>query len=212
MRPMSFPYDALTKKEHALFTRLTTPQKIQTYLDSLPINFEKGGDTHYSPRAVFSLKKAHCVEGALLAAAVLWFHGEKPLLMNFKVDTTKDFEHVVAIYMQNGYVGAISKTNHAVLRYRDPIYKTARELALSYFHEYYLGTTGEKTLLAYSKPYDVRHMGSGWVTAPDNVWDIDRELDRMPHHSLVPPANRMYLRPATKFERQVTNRTEWREA
>jgi hypothetical protein len=94
------------------------------------------------------------MEGALLAAAILEFHGQKPLLMDLR-SASEDLDHVVALFRQFGCWGAISKTNHAVLRYREPIYKTVRELAMSYFHEYFLDN-GKKTLRAYSIPVDVR--------------------------------------------------------
>ena len=104
-----------------------------------------------SPRRVLATRTAHCFEGALLAATVLWMQGEIPLLLDLATNA-QDIDHVVALYKCNGYWGAISKTNHAVLRFRDPVYKTIRELALSYFHEYYLEATGEKTLISYSLP------------------------------------------------------------
>ena len=97
--------------------------------------------------------KAHCMEGALLAAAILEFHGHKPLLLDLR-STSEDLDHVVALFKQNGYWGAISKTNHVVLRYREPIYGSVRELAMSYFHEYFLDN-GKKTLREYSVPVDL---------------------------------------------------------
>lgn len=123
----------LTPKEYQFLKRLNTPNKIQDYLDTLPINYEKSGETYHSPRFVLQHKKAHCLEGALLAAVALMIQGYKPLLLDLRT-TSRDTDHVVASENFNGYWGAISKTNHAVLRYRDPIYKTPRELALSYFH------------------------------------------------------------------------------
>ncbi|MBI5077959.1 MAG: hypothetical protein HZB11_01145 [Candidatus Yonathbacteria bacterium] len=128
----------LTEADKKILSRLNTPQKIQDFLDSLPQNHEKNGETCMSPSRVLKEKKAHCIEGAMLAATALWLSGEKPLIMSFKV-SRGDEDHIVALYKKNGYWGAISKTNHAVLRFRDPIYRTTRELALSYFHEYFLG-------------------------------------------------------------------------
>lgn len=126
----------LTKHEETLLRKLKTPALIQDYLDRLPINFESEGDTHYSPRVVLRKKTAHCIEGALLAATALWLQGKAPLLLDLKTKQHDD-EHVVALFKDGTYWGAISKTNHGVLRYRDPIYKTVRELALSYYHEYF---------------------------------------------------------------------------
>jgi hypothetical protein len=144
----------LSREEHAVFNKLRTPRAVQDFLDALPINQEKQGETYYSPRLVIREKKAHCMEGALFAATALWLSGREPLLMDFRTAPI-DEDHVVALYQDNGYWGAISKTNHAILRFRDPIYKTPRELALSYFHEYFDFTTGEKTLCEYSKPFDL---------------------------------------------------------
>ena len=97
------------------------------------MNFEPHGDTLKSPRYVMKEKNAHCLEGAFFAAAVLWYHGEEPLLLDLQ-STSEDYDHVVALFKRNGRWGALSKTNHAVLRYREPIYRSADELAMSYFH------------------------------------------------------------------------------
>ena len=119
----------LTKHELAIFKKLNTPRKIQDFLERMPINFDKGADTLMSPRRLLRVGKAHCIEGALFAAAALWFHGHKPLLLDLQA-TDDDYDHVVALFRHNGYWGAISKTNHAVLRYREPVYRGIRELAL----------------------------------------------------------------------------------
>lgn len=198
----------LSSREEALLRKLKTPILIQEYLDILPINFEKNGDTHYSPRRVLREKKAHCIEGALLAASALWLHGKPPLLLDLKTKLYDD-EHVVALFKQNGYWGAISKTNHAVLRYRDPIYKTVRELALSYYHEYFRDSDGLKTLISYSRPFDLRTFGSGWVTSEKDLWHIDDALNAHPHYPLVPDKNKKYIRRATVFERRALNAREW---
>src|SRR5690606_22648808 len=134
-----------TKDELKIIKKLNTPSKIQDFLNSLEINIEEDGDTSYSPRTVLKKRKAHCVEGAVLAAAILRFHGQKPLILDLET-SNDDFDHVIALFNKNGYWGAISKTNHAVLRYREPVYKTIRELVMSYFHEYFLNKNGKKTL------------------------------------------------------------------
>ncbi|MBU3664858.1 MAG: hypothetical protein FGM15_03130 [Chthoniobacterales bacterium] len=200
----------LTKTEQAILRRLNTPQKIQDFIDRLPVNFEKRGDTHYSPRRVLRERKAHCVEGALLAAAALWFHGRPPLLLDLKTILLDD-EHVVALFKENGYWGAISKTNHAVVRWRDPIYRTVRELAASYFHEYFRDEDGIKTLTSYSRPFDLRRFGQDWITAEHDWWELDDLLNATPHYPLVPPRNRRHIRRATPFERKVLNKREWSE-
>ena len=174
----------LTKSEERLFKTLTTPAKIQEYLNSIPYNFEADGQTCMSPRRVINMKRAHCIEGAYLAAAVLWYHGEKPLLMDLR-STKHDLDHVVAVFKRNGYWGAISKTNHAVLRYREPIYKTIRELALSYFHEYFLDD-GTKTLREYSLPFSLAKYGTGWITSDEDLWQIGADLDDSQHRAILP--------------------------
>lgn len=198
----------LTPTEEKILKKLSTPQKIQDYLDTLPMNHEKRGETHMSVRRVLREKKAHCIEGALLAAAALKFHGEKPLLMDLKARRPDD-DHVVALFKQRGYWGAISKTNHAVLRYRDPVYKTLRELALSYFHEYFWYRDGKKMLVSYSNPLNLSALGDGWVTAEDELWFLDKKLNALPHFKIVPPKNARVLRPANRFERRVAGIEEW---
>ena len=125
-----------------LYTKLNSPAKIQDYVNTLPANFEPTGETCMSPLRVVETGTAHCMEGAMLAASVLRFHGARPLVMDLRAKRP-DQDHVVALFQAGGYWGAISKTNHAVLRYREPIYKTLRELALSFFHEYFENTTGK---------------------------------------------------------------------
>lgn len=200
----------LTAKEIALFKKLNTPQKIQAYLDELPINYEKNGETCSSPRVAIRNNKAHCIEGAFIAATALWFHGEKPLLLDLKTVSIKiDSDHVVALYKKNGYWGAISKTNHHVLRSRDPIYKTVRELALSYFHEYFLPKTGEKTLRMYSRPFSLKKFGTSWITSEENLWNIAEALDESKHFDLIPKTQKKYIHLASHHERKTASIPEW---
>jgi hypothetical protein len=202
---------SFTPSELKIFTSLSTPIKIQDYLDAMPTNWEKKGETCMSPRRVLANKKAHCLEGAMLAAAALWVHGEPPLLFDLKTANRDD--HVVALYRRNGYWGAISKTNHATLRFRDPVYKTLRELALSYFHEYFDNATGKKILRAYSaKPFDLRQYGDEWITSEEELFHIDRAIDRAPHVSLMPKKNGRMIRLADKIERKAGRITEWRKS
>jgi len=202
---------ALTKTEETLFKKLGTPRKIQDYLNTIPVNFEKRGRTFYAPRMVLSHKKAHCVEGALFAAAALWYHGHKPLLLDL-VPIPSDHAHVVALYRVHGYWGAISKTNHAVLRYRDPIYKTPRELALSYFHEVFFDKNGLKTLRSYSNPFNLARFGTKWITAEENPWYLNDALDATPHFPFIPEKNKRLIRPADPVERTAGSITEWKKS
>lgn len=198
----------LTRSELSVLRPLTTPIKIQDWLDALPLNWEKRGETYMSPRRALRAHKMHCLEGALFAAATLWLHGEPPLLLDLK--TNNDIDHVVALYQRHGYWGAISKTNHASLRFRDPIYKTLRELALSYFHEYFEDLTGKKVLGSYSsQPFNLTSLGTDWLTAEEDVFDIVQAIDRAPHRRLVPKRNVRLVRPADRMERRAGKLIEW---
>jgi hypothetical protein len=198
----------LTGQELKIFKKLNGPIKIQNFLDSLPRNCEKRGDTCLSPRCVLREKKAHCIEGALLAAAALWFHGEEPLVMDFRA-TDEDYDHVIALYKRNGYWGAISKTNHVGLRWRDPVYKTIRELAMSYFHEYLHDTTHKKTLRSYSAPVNLKRFGAKWITAEEDLFVIAGEIDGVRHFPVAPKKNLRLVRPADKMERKANRLIEW---
>lgn len=189
--------------------RLDTPIKIQNFLDALPFNFEKKGETHMSPRRVLRTRRAHCLEGALLAALALHLHGEEPLLLDL-VSLPHDDDHVVALYKRNDYWGAISKTNHATIRFRDPVYKTLRELAISYFHEWFMNSNGEKTLQSYSKPLNLKRFGTKWITAEEELWWLDKELNALSHYALVPKGNRKYIRKADPMELKAGSFVEWK--
>lgn len=201
----------LTKSELKIFRELSTPIKIQDFLDKIPMNHEKRGETYLSPRRVLKLRKMHCLEGAMFAALALWLHGEKPLLLDLKA-TDEDDDHVVALYRRNGYWGAISKTNHAVLRFRDPVHKTIRELVLSYFHEYFKNSDGKKVLVSYSaKPLDMRTLGIGWITAGEDLHYVAEKIDFARHLRIYPEKNQKYLRPADKMERRAGRIVEWKK-
>lgn len=145
----------LTADEIALFRKLSTPIGIQDYLDTLAINFEKKGPTDMSPRSVIREQKAHCFEGAVLAALALWLHGEDPLILDMRVESADC--HCITLYRRNGLWGAISKTNHAALRFRDPVYASIRELLMSYFHEAWDDATGKKNLRGSAGPFNLKN-------------------------------------------------------
>jgi hypothetical protein len=189
---------------------LQTPAKIQDFLNTIPFNFELDGvDTLKSPLRTLRENNAHCFEGALLAAYLLSLQGYTPLLMYLQ-STKKDFDHVIAPFKVNGYWGAISKTNHAVLRYREPVYKTIRELALSYFHEYFLDD-GTKTLRYYTEPLDVTVFDDSWIDSEEDLWGIDAELDKMKHFEIVPKKYLKKLRKADQVEREAGKIVEWKK-
>lgn len=194
--------------EHRILKKLKNPRKIQDYLDTLPINFEMKGETYMSPRRVMREKTAHCFEGALFAAAALAYHGEKPLLMDFRT-IPEDEDHVITLFKQNGYWGALSKTNHAILRYRDPIYLSPRELAVSYFHEY-LMYDRRKSLRAYSAPYDLSKFApQRWITEEKELFWLVRALDNARHFPIAPKKNLKLLRKAAPVEIRAMSIVEW---
>ncbi len=192
----------LHKDEESFLRSLKTSSAIQDFLDSLPFNFEKGGETCMSPRRVLREKKAHCLEGAMLAATALMLQGRKPLILSLKVDR-RDDDHVVALFKEHGYWGAISKTNHAVLRYRDPVYRSIRELAMSYFNEYFLVSDGTKTMRGYSKPINLRKFGSTWVVEEKDLWPIAASIFDAPHAQAIPGNNRRFIKDAHVLERKA---------
>jgi hypothetical protein len=198
----------LTPAEHRLFARLDTPQKIQDFLDRLPANFEPDGDTAMSPRRVLQTRTAHCSEGAILAAAVLAYHGRPAWLMDIQA-LPSDQDHIVTLFKERGLCGALSKTNHAILRWRDPIYASARELAMSYAHEYCL-PGGKKSMLTYSKPFSLaRYSPQRWVIAAEDLdWLLD-ELDSSPHLPVAPQHAMRKRRRSSQVELLAQDLVEW---
>jgi hypothetical protein len=199
----------LTKAELKLLLRLNTPIKIQNYLDSISVNYELEGQSCMSPRRVMRMMTAHCIEGALFAATALWLAGEEPLLLDLK--SHRDEDHVVALYKRNGFWGAISKTNHATLRFRDPIYATVRELAASYFHEFFSNARPRKSLRSHSDPFDMSRYGTSWITAEEELYDIAADLDDAKHYELFPQKNVQYIRSPDVMERKAGGLMEWTE-
>lgn len=201
---------AFTKKEVKLIKALNTPAKVQDFLNTIPINHEVDGvDRIKSPVNVLRQKSAHCIEAAILGAYIISVHGYKPLILH--LETIKDdFEHVVVPFQgKHNLWGALSKTNHTILRYRDPVYKTIRELVMSYFHEYMMDN-GHKTLRRYSDPMDLREFGSDWMLEEGDLWGIDEELGKVPHHDIAPKDVLKNLRNTDKIERESLRAVEWK--
>lgn len=194
------------RSEQRLLKRLSTPVRVQDYLETLRANFE---ETCLSPRRVMREGKANCMEGAMLAAAAFWYHGVLPLLLDLKA-VARDQDHVVALFRYRGRWGAVSKTNHAVLRYREPVYRDVRELAMSYFHEYFLHD-GRKTLRSYSRPFDLsRFSRRGWMTAEEDVWYVPEALDVVSHQSILTSVMVRRLRRADPIEIAAGKIVQWR--
>lgn len=175
--------DGFNARERAALERLHTPAKIQKFLDDLDYNKEKTGDTCRSPRRVLRDRTAQCMEGALFAAAALRFHGYPPLLVD--LEAVRDDDHVLAVFRRDGHWGAIAKSNYAGLRFRDPVYRSLREMVMSFFEHYY-NPAGEKTLRRYSRPVDLRRFDSiEWMTAERDLWEIGDYLVTIAHRPLL---------------------------
>ncbi len=193
--------------------KLNTPAKVQDFLNSLPFNFEneKGykRETLKSPLFTLRQRKAHCFEGALLGAYILSLHGFTPSVLHLKA-TKHDYDHVIAPFKINGFWGALSKTNHVVLRYREPIYRNIRELVISYFHEYFLNS-GLKTLRQYSEVLNLNTLPKDWAVRQGDLWDIDKKLDKMKHYDIVERAYIKKLRKADKVEIKAGKIVEYKK-
>jgi hypothetical protein len=198
----------LSAGEFAVLERLGTPERIQAWLNATPINHELDGETVLSVREVIRQRRAHCIEGAMLAACALWVHGDPPLVVHLDCDES-DYPHVIAVFRRHGAWGALSKTNGAPLRYRDPIYRTLRELALSYFHEY-SNRRGQKTLRSYSVPFDLRRLPIGeWVTNEKSCWRAHDRLVQLRHYPLISRRQEKLLARRDAFERKAGKLVEY---
>jgi len=169
-----------TKEEIAFLKSMSDPDKIQAFLDSIDYNPDY---ECRSPRWVIRKKSAHCFEGALFAAAALQFIGYQPLIIDMKA--FNDDDHVIAVFKENGHWGAVAKSNFTTLRYREPVYRTLRELVMSYF-DFYFNTAGDKSLRSYSLPlnltiYDNKH----WSTTDDDLEYIGDKLEKIRHFQVI---------------------------
>lgn len=175
-------YD-LTRAEVALLRRLSTPDKVQRYLDDLTYNLEKGGDTVRSPRRVMRDRTAHCAEGAFFAAAAFRLNGRPPLIVDLEADN--DDDHVLAVYRERGLWGSVAISKFSGLRFRAPVYRTIRELVISYFEDYF-NWDGDRTLRAYSRPLSLARFDRiNWMTAEEDLWPVVEWLSVAHHTPLV---------------------------
>lgn len=171
-----------TRSELAVLGKLSSPEKIQRFLDEEVI-YDPSVSCR-SPRRVLRERRGHCVEGALLATTALRLHGHPPLILDLEAE--RDDDHVLTVFRRDGLWGAIGKSNYSGLRYREPVYKTLRELAMSYF-EHYFNRRGERTLRGYSRPINLAQFDStGWMTAEDDPWHIPNYLTTISHTPLIP--------------------------
>jgi hypothetical protein len=183
------PPHAWSRAERAALGRLSTPRRIQDLLDLFAYRTE---DAPASPRRALRERRAHCLDGALLAAAALRFHGHRPLLLDLRA--VHDDDHVLAVYRRAGGWGAVAKSNFAGLRYREPVHRSLRELAMTYFDPYF-NLERERTLRSYSTllPLD-RLDGWRWEWSDEAVPRIVERLDALRHFPLVDAGEARRLR------------------
>src|SRR5262249_27697935 len=172
----------LTPPDLRTFRALKTPGGIQKFLDELPYNLSL---TARSPKKVLHDRTASCLEGGIFGAAALRIIGFPPLI--FDLEAEQDTDHVVAIFKVRGHWGAVAKSNFAGCRYREPVYRTLRELAMSYFNIYF-NLRGQRTLRRYSRPVNLaRFDDRQWMTTEKPIWFIAEHLCDIPHISLLTP-------------------------
>ncbi|MDQ6713252.1 MAG: hypothetical protein M3077_07640 [Candidatus Dormibacteraeota bacterium] len=194
MPPVDAARGELTAAERSfLRRRLNTPMRIQEYLDGLEYNTEADGETFRSPRRVLRDETGNCIEGAVLAAAALRVQGQPPLIMD--LTAVHDEDHVLAVFKRDRCWGAIGTSKFTGLRFREPVYRTLRELAMSYFEHYY-NLRGERTLRGHGRPVNLRRFDRlAWMTTEKDLWPIAEHLERIPHVALITPAMGRKLSP-----------------
>ena len=181
-------YFGLAPSQWRKLRGLKTPDGIQKFLDDLPYNLNY---TASSPGKVLEQRTASCLEGGIFAAAALRVLGFPPLI--FDLEAEQDTDHVVAIFKVRGHWGAVAKSNFTGCRYREPVYRTLRELAMSYFNIYF-NLRGERTLRRYSRPVNLgRFDGLNWMATEKPVWFIAEHLCEIPHLSLLTPTMQKHL-------------------
>src|SRR6266542_4121919 len=178
----------LTRAEFAILRRLNTPQKIQLFVNAIPANHEIGGETILSVRQVLRQRRAHCIEGAFVAACALWIHGKPPLVMFMDCDAS-DFPHVLALFRRGRHWGA-----------------------MSYFHEYF-DKRGRKTLRSYSGAFDLRRINPTlWVTSEKACQEVNDRLTRLRRYSLVSSNQARLLSRRDNFEREAAKLVQYPRA
>lgn len=178
---MERPPFGLERREARLLQGLTPPWRIQKFLDALRYDVEGKGCR--SPRRVLRERVVQCMDGALFAAAALRLQGYPPLIVDLEGEW--DTDHVLAVYRQNGCWGAVARSNFSGLRFREPLFRTIRELVLSYFESYF-NLRRQKTLRRYSRPVSLsRFDAQEWMTAEEDLWYIPEYLVRVPHYRLL---------------------------
>lgn len=167
---------------------LKNPHGIQRFLNETPYHLARSA---WSPRRVLRERTSHCLEGAIFAAAALRVLGFPPLILDLEAEN--DTDHVIAVFQIRGYWGSIANSNYAGCRYREPVYRSLRELAMSYFDDYF-NLRAERTLRTFSRPVNLcRFDDRGWMTSEKDVWYIPEYLLDIPHTELLTPWQRKNL-------------------
>ncbi len=199
----------LPRHQAERLSKLSTPEAIQDFVNDIPMNFEIGGGTALSVTETLKQRRAHCLEAALVAACAFHINGEPPLLLDMG-GAEGDVDHVIALFKRGGRWGAISKSNGAYLRYRDPIFRNLRELSLSHFFEYTKGR--KKTLRTYSVPVDLRKVDPKlWVTNGKFCQEIIDILTVARHFNLIPRGQEKRLRPIDIIERAANKLEDYKD-
>jgi len=177
-------YQVLKGSERQFLETLSTPIKIQAFLDELPYSTEH---IYRCPLRVLRDRVAHCFDGALFAAAALRRLGYPPLILEM-VPNDRDDDHLLAIYRMDEYWGAVAKSNFVGLRFREPIYRNLRELVLSYFEQYY-NVEREKTLRSYTSPLNLKAFDKfNWMTCDESLGRIAKRLDKIRRVPILTPS------------------------
>ena len=196
----------------AMATRLAglrTPERIQDFVSQLRWNYQSDGPTALSVVGVLRHGHAHCIEGAFVAACALWLNGDPPLLIDLGA-ARGDVDHVMALFRRGRSWGAISKSNSPYLRYRDPIYRSLRELAISFFPQYVKHR--RKTLRTYSVPVDLRrHDPALWVTRDGFCHEMVDTLTAARHFEILPAGTKAGLRPIDEIEARANTLRDYPE-
>ena len=167
---------------------LKSPYGIQKFLNDMPYHLATSA---WSPRRVLRERTSHCLEGALFAAAALRVLGYPPLVIDLEAE--QDTDHVIAVYRHHGHWGAVANSNYSGCRYREPVYRSLRELTISYFEDYF-NLRGERTLRRFSRPVNLARFDSQhWMTSEKDVWFIPEYLLEIHHYRLLRPAQEKNL-------------------
>jgi hypothetical protein len=171
----------LNREERAMMRGLKSPPKIQAFLDSIPYSTD---DFYRCPLRVLRDRRAHCFDGAIFGAAALSRIGYPPVIVDM-YSNGRDDEHLLAVYKVDGHWGAVAKSNFVGLRYREPVYRSLRELVMSYFEQYY-NTQGEKTLRAYTRPLNLNGFSRlSWMTSDEALDRIAERTDEIQRFGLL---------------------------